>query len=227
MPSFPERESPLLLGPGNFHQGQKRVHSGAKNEHKPKLLSPDIFRWGWGLPRQGVGAKKFGIPLETREIKLYRRDIPGFCRDIPGFCRDIPEVPEKFEKKSLCSIFVPIHHHRGTPPFSVCRPTPRSQRQKNYGVYRFPGKTREKGVYHRSGKQGIHRRGLRPRKGKKEGLHGGDVFFFLPDSREEHLDCYQKTAVSKVPGNSLGNFLNCSPRGGTHGAEGSRGFGAP
>ena len=52
--------------------------SGTKNEPKPKLLSPDIFRWGRGLPHEGVGAKKFGMPLETREIKLFWRDIPGY-----------------------------------------------------------------------------------------------------------------------------------------------------
>ena len=33
-----------------------------------------------------------------------------------------------------------IHHHRGTPPFSVCRPTPRSQSKRSYGVYHLPGK---------------------------------------------------------------------------------------
>ena len=58
------------------------------------------FRWGRGLPCEGVGPKKFDMSLETREIKL-------FWRDIPGFCRDIPEAPEKFEKKNLCSILVP------------------------------------------------------------------------------------------------------------------------
>ena len=63
-----------------------------KKEPKPKLLSPDIFWWGGGLPPKGVGAKKFGMSLETRETKLFGRDIPGFCRDIT-------EVPEKFEKK--------------------------------------------------------------------------------------------------------------------------------
>ena len=66
--------------------------SGTKKEPKPKLLSPDIFWWGGGLPREGVGAKKFGMSLETQGIKL-------FWRDIPGFRRDIPEAPEKFEKK--------------------------------------------------------------------------------------------------------------------------------
>ena len=56
--------------------------SGTKKEPKPKLLSPDIFQWGRGLPHEGVGAKKFGMPLETREIKLFWWDIPGFCWDM-------------------------------------------------------------------------------------------------------------------------------------------------
>ena len=73
-----------------------------------------------------------------------------------------------------------IHHHRGTPLFSVCRPTPRSQSKKSYGVYHFPGKTREKGIHHRSGKKGIHHRASDPEKEKKGGLHGGGVYFFLP-----------------------------------------------
>ena len=55
-------------------------------------MSPDIFWWGGGPPREGVGAKKFGMSLETQGIKL-------FWRDIPGFCRDNPEAPEEFEKK--------------------------------------------------------------------------------------------------------------------------------
>ena len=79
--------------------------SGKKNEPKPKLLGPDIFRWGRGLPRERVGAKKFDTSLETREIKLFGRDIPGFCRDIPG-------APEKFEKKkfgfNFCSLCVSL-----------------------------------------------------------------------------------------------------------------------
>ena len=75
--------------------------SGTKKEHKPKLLSPDVFRWGKGLPREGVGAKKFGMSLETKEIKI-------FWRDIPGFCWDIPVLPEKFEKKRFVFNFWPL-----------------------------------------------------------------------------------------------------------------------
>ena len=88
--------------------------SGTKKEPKPKLLSPDIFRWGRGLPRARVGAKKFGMSLETREIKLFWRDIPGFCWDIPA-------VPEKFEKKRLVFsfrslMFVWVLHNPCTTP---------------------------------------------------------------------------------------------------------------
>ena len=65
-----------------------RSHQARKKEHKPELLSPDIFQWGRGLPREGVGAQKFDMSLETREIKLFWRDIPGFCRDIPESFRN-------------------------------------------------------------------------------------------------------------------------------------------
>ena len=61
-----------------------------------------------------------------------------------------------------------VHHHRGTPPFSVCR-RPRGHRaQKSDGVYHSPGKTREMGIHHMSGKTGIH-----------HFFHGGGVFFLL------------------------------------------------
>ena len=58
--------------------------SGTKKEPKPKLLSPDIFRWGRGLPHEGVGAKKFGMPLENREIKLFLAGYPGIWPGYPG-----------------------------------------------------------------------------------------------------------------------------------------------
>ena len=75
-----------------------------------------------------------------------------------------------------------IHHHCGTPFFSVCRPTPRSQSKKRYGAYHFLGETREKGIHHRSGKKGIHHEASDPEK-KKQGFHGGGVYFFLPGKK--------------------------------------------
>ena len=59
---------------------------------QPKLLGPDILRWGWGLPRAGVGARKFGMSLETKGKQT--------------FCRDIPELPEKFEQQKVCVQFL-------------------------------------------------------------------------------------------------------------------------
>ena len=61
--------------------------SGKKKEPKPKLFGPDIVGWGGGLPREGVGAKKFGMSFETQGKQTFWRDIPG--------------VPEKFEKQKL------------------------------------------------------------------------------------------------------------------------------
>ena len=61
----------------------------------------DIFGWGRGLLREGVGAKKFGISFETQEIQT-------FWWDIPKFCWDVPEVPEKFEKKRFVFKKAPI-----------------------------------------------------------------------------------------------------------------------
>ena len=87
--------SPSGRGPKTCLFAGCLLQSGTKKEHKPKLLSPDVFRWDKGLPHEGVGAKKFGMSLETREIKLFWRDIPGFCWDIPA-------LPEKFEKKKVC-----------------------------------------------------------------------------------------------------------------------------
>ena len=77
------------------HPPYQRIREEKRTQ--TQTLGPDIFRWGGGLPREGVGAKKFGTSLETREIKLFRWDIPDFA--------GISRRPEKFEKKSLCSIF--------------------------------------------------------------------------------------------------------------------------
>ena len=69
--------------------GEITLKSGKKKEHKPKLSSPDIFRWGGGLQREGVGAKKFGKPLEAREIKLFLAGYPGTLLGYPGGARKV------------------------------------------------------------------------------------------------------------------------------------------
>ena len=78
---------PNAIGISSY-QGRKR------NPTQPKFCGPDIFGWGGGLPREGVGAKKFGMSFETHGSQTFWRDIPGFWWDIPG-------VPKKFEKKKF------------------------------------------------------------------------------------------------------------------------------
>ena len=72
-----------------------KFKSGKKKEPKPKVFDPDIFGWGGGLPREGVGPKSSVRPSKP-ETKLFWRGIPGF---LPGYP---PEVAEKFEEKKVC-----------------------------------------------------------------------------------------------------------------------------
>ena len=58
--------------------------SGMQKEPKPKLFGPDIFGWGGGLPRAGVGPKKFGMSFEIKGNQTFWRDIPGFLRGYPA-----------------------------------------------------------------------------------------------------------------------------------------------
>ena len=82
---------------------KKKGHSGTKKEPKPKLLSPDIFWWGGGLPREGVGAKKFGMSLETPGPGKSNF-LGGISRDLAGISR---RSPKSLRKKGLGSILVP------------------------------------------------------------------------------------------------------------------------
>ena len=69
------------------------------------------------------------------------------------------------------------------PSFLGLSPDPEvTEQKKNYGVYPFPGKTREKGIHHRSGKKkGIHHRASDPEK-EKRGVSTVVVYtFFFPD----------------------------------------------
>ena len=82
------------------NNSRRKFFSGTENKHKPKLLSPDIFRWGRGLSHEGGGGQKVRYVPRNQGNETFWAGYPGFCRDILA-------VPEKFEKKSQCSIFVP------------------------------------------------------------------------------------------------------------------------
>ena len=51
--------------------------SGKKKEPKPKLFDPDFFGWGGGLPREGLGIKKFGIPTIVCELLSDSQKLPA------------------------------------------------------------------------------------------------------------------------------------------------------
>ena len=72
---------PVVLHPGILWFSS--VPCQEKKEHRPKLLGPDFLQWGGGLPREGVGVKKFGMSLETREHKLFG----GISQDVAGIPR--------------------------------------------------------------------------------------------------------------------------------------------
>ena len=74
--------------------------SGTKKEPKPKLFGPDIFGWGGGLPREGVGPKSSVCPSKPRETKLFG----GISRDFAGISW---KCPKSLREKGLCSILVP------------------------------------------------------------------------------------------------------------------------
>ena len=95
-----------LDGSGALQVPRCFYQSGKNGEHKPKLLCPDIFRWGGGLPCEGVGAKKFGMSLETQESHTFWRDILGIFAAISQGC------PKGLTKNSLCSIRVPYSEVR-------------------------------------------------------------------------------------------------------------------
>ena len=70
--------------------GQNLKVSGAKEEHKPKLLSLDIFRWGRGLPRRGGGQKVRYVP-RSKGSQTFWAGYPGILLGYPGGARKARE----------------------------------------------------------------------------------------------------------------------------------------
>ena len=79
--------------------------SGKEKEPKPKLFGPDIFGLGGGLPRKGMGAKKFGMSFKARKKPRKTKRFSGISRDfLPGY----PGDARKFEKKKFVFNFRPL-----------------------------------------------------------------------------------------------------------------------
>ena len=49
---------------------------------RSQIFGPDIFRWGGGLPREGVGAEKFGMSFATEGNRIFWPDITGVAEKI-------------------------------------------------------------------------------------------------------------------------------------------------
>ena len=63
--------------------------SGKTEEHKLKLVGPDIFQRGGGLLRERVGDKKFGMSFKNPENPTFGLGIPSF---LPGYLRGARKV---------------------------------------------------------------------------------------------------------------------------------------
>ena len=85
-----------------FKEFRAFKESDTKKEHKSKLLSPDIFWWGGGLPREGVGAKSSLCPSKPRKSIFFG----GISRDFAGVSR---RCPKSLRKNSLRSFFDPYY----------------------------------------------------------------------------------------------------------------------
>ena len=86
------------------------------------------------------------------------RDYPCGCGTAPRKIRAIFKAPRQGKK---------VHTTTAGPLFSRSVARPRGHRAKKLWCIPFPGKTREKGIHHRSGKKGIHHRASDPEKEKK------------------------------------------------------------
>ena len=83
-------------------QGLEHLVSGKKNDPKPKHCEfPDIFGWGGGLPREGVGAKKFGMSFEAQ-------GKPNFLAGCPGIFGGISQGCPKSLRKTICVQLWPL-----------------------------------------------------------------------------------------------------------------------
>ena len=101
-----------VLGGSNLRRqaeptpGQTQWLSGKQKEHKLKLLGPDIFWWGGGLPREWGGGSK----VRYAAVCPGNQTFDGMSSDC---CWDIPGVPENFERKVVLS-------SKNLGPYNVC-----------------------------------------------------------------------------------------------------------
>ena len=74
---------------GLWTENRGAPKSGTKKEPKPKLLSPDIFWWGGGLPREGVGGQKVRYVPRNPGNQTFLAGYPGILPGYPGSARKV------------------------------------------------------------------------------------------------------------------------------------------
>ena len=177
---FAKQSSQILISALKKYSPQP-PYSPIRRRHFNKKPTPrPSRRLGLPLPPSQAPQKNSETSTNSKTLEISHRLFQ--CAVLRTYFKMVLSFSLHFSSRLYGRGKKSIHHHRGTPLFSVCRPTPRSQSQNSYGVYHFPGKTREKGIHHRSGKKGIHHRASDPEKEKIQCLHGGGAYFFLADS---------------------------------------------
>ena len=86
----------------------------------------------------------------------------------------------RYDKDGCCQRKKSIHQNRGTPPLSVCRPAPRSQRKKTMVYTISLKKTREKGNTIGPERRVYIIEAADPEKEKREGVVVCTFFFPVP-----------------------------------------------
>ena len=81
--------------------------------------TPIPARWGGGLPREGVVAKKFVPSLESLSSLGFEERNLGCPGNFAGMSGTPGGVQKVFAKKSLCAFFVPYIDSAGTTPIPI------------------------------------------------------------------------------------------------------------
>ena len=83
-----------------LHNHRQQRTSGKRQEAKPELSGPDTLWWGRGLPREGVGAKKFGMTFQTKGNRVFA----GISLDFAGISWSCQKV---WENRVCVQFFAP------------------------------------------------------------------------------------------------------------------------
>ena len=91
-PTVGKKDEPKVKRPQLYVE--KTHPSGTRKEHTSKPLSPDVFRWGKGLPHEGVSGS-----FARGRCRRGRSEIPHSCSKLLLFALVLQEKQRKAKKK--------------------------------------------------------------------------------------------------------------------------------